>query len=126
MAKSVLVSKLSTLQVYADNVVSVIMGVCPNSHSHSNVAGSLNSIHRLSKYAAITRGEKDLAARFRATLGLPHPPTEEEKSRELQENAEKEEREHQERIERMKKAEEEVESEEGKERVRKEVLFGER
>jgi Ni/Co efflux regulator RcnB len=78
----------------------------------------------LSKYAAITKGEKDLASRFKGALGLSGKPTEQEKSEELRRNAEREEAEHQNRMHKLGEAEEKEHSEEGKERVRKEVLYG--
>ena len=89
------------------------------------------SLHRddpsdisLSKYAAVTKGQKDLTSRFKSVLGMAHDPTEAEKSEELQRNAEKEDQEHQDRIKAVYAAENEQESEEGKQKVRKEVLFG--
>ena len=72
----------------------------------------------------MTKGQKDLTSRFKSVLGMPHEPTEAEKSEALQKNADREEREHQERIKAVHEAEKEQPSEEGKEKVRKEVLFG--
>jgi hypothetical protein len=79
----------------------------------------------LSKYSALTRGQKDLASKFKSALGMSHEPTEAEKSEELQRNAEREERDHQRRIEAVHEAEKKETSEEGKEKARKEVLYGE-
>jgi len=79
---------------------------------------------RLSKYAAVTKGQKDLANRFKAAVGLSHKPTEAEKSEELQKNAEREEREHQERMKAVHEAEAQAPDEEARAQVRKEVLYG--
>ena len=78
----------------------------------------------MSKYAEVTKGEKDLANRFKSALGLPHAPTEMEKSQALEENAEQEEEEHQQRMEELKEAEDRETTKEGKERVRREILYG--
>lgn len=78
----------------------------------------------LSHYAAATKQQKDLVSKFKSALGLPHPPTEAEKSAELQKNAEREEQEHQDRLKAVKEAEDGVGGEEEKHRVKKEVLYG--
>ena len=78
----------------------------------------------LSKYAAVTKGQKDLISKFKSALGLPHPPTEAEKSEALQKNAEKEEQEHQDRIKAVNEAERGENDDEARARARREVLYG--
>ena len=92
-----------------------------HANSHSHLA---DACLRLSKYAAVTKGEKDLFSRFKSALGLSHEPTEDEKSQALKENAEAEEAEHQARMEKIKSAEKDQGSEEGRVRVRREILYG--
>ncbi|GFZ42631.1 hypothetical protein JCM24511_00348 [Saitozyma sp. JCM 24511] len=79
---------------------------------------------RLSKYSAISKGQKDLGKRFKRVVGISNEKTEQEKSEELEQNAAREEAEHMERTRQVWEAEEAEESEEGKERARKEVLYG--
>ena len=63
-------------------------------------------------------------SRFKSAVGLSHEPTEMEKSEEVRRNAEAEEKEHQDRMKAIKAAEQDEDSEEGRERARREVLYG--
>ena len=101
-----------------------LMSSCYGGQSWVVEGGDSMTDCRLSKYSAFVKGEKDLSAKFKKALGLPHPPTEAEKSAELEKNAQREEAEHQERLRQVKLAEEEEQSEEGKTRARREVLYG--
>jgi hypothetical protein len=78
----------------------------------------------LTKYSNVTKGQKDFSKRFKKALHLPHEPTEQEKSDELKAHAEQEEREHRERIKAMIEAEKEEDNDEGRRRVRREILYG--
>ena len=78
----------------------------------------------LSNYAAVIRGQQEFASQFESDLGMSLEPTEAETSEELQRNAHREERDHQRRIEAVHEAEANEASEEGKEKARKKVLYG--
>ena len=128
LAKSVLVClPILTGPPQADNIFHSHYGGQYISKRNSVVDCALSSADtrlRLSEYAKVTKAEKDVFSRFKSALGLSHEPTEEEKSRKLKENAEAEEAEHQARLQRIKSAEQEEDSEEGRRRVRREILYG--
>ena len=87
-------------------------------------AVALKLTSSLSKYTAVTKGQKDLVTKFRRTIGLSHEPTEQEKSHKLEENAEREEQERQEKMEAVREAQSKAPTIEAKNEAAKQVMYG--